>query len=293
MPGWQVSIEVPQAAVDAVEAAFLESAPFDQPPALTSFECKGGDPWQVDAIFENAPDLDMLQTRLTGVLAHYGVSAERLTLREVPPVDWVEEALKHHQPVEAGRFYVHGSHHKAHPGNRHAILIDAGMAFGTGQHETTLGCLRALDALAKRWQFTNPLDLGCGSGLLAIAMAKVWPCTVIASDIDPEAVRVAAENARLNGVGPRIDTVVATGLSHPRLRARAPYDLVTANILARPLIALAGRLSNAIAPGGILVLSGLLQQQETAVAAAYRNRGMPLVARFPVGEWMTLVLEKP
>lgn len=289
---WQVHVEVPRSAVPYVEAIFGTLGQDDRPPVVMSFEITGDQLWGVDVVVDEPVSGAVLSRRIDKALAELGHDAVKVGVTELEPVDWVAESLKHHQPVSAGRFYVHGSHHPKPALGRYAILIDAGMAFGTGQHETTAGCLRAIDTLARTARVHNPLDVGSGSGILAMAMAKAWPCRVLASDIDPEAVKVAAANARDNGVGGRIDVVTAVGLHHPAIRERAPYDLITANILARPLVQLAADLTGALAPGGTLVLSGFLRHQEAGVLAAYRHRGMRLLRRFPVGEWVTLVLGK-
>jgi ribosomal protein L11 methyltransferase len=290
--GWQVHVEVPKSAVPCVEAIFETLGHDERPPVVMSFEITDDRRWGVDVVVDEPISGAMLGRRVNKALAELGHDAVTVDVTELEPVDWVAESLKHHQPVSAGRFYVHGSHHPKPALSRYAILIDAGMAFGTGQHETTAGCLRAIDRLARTARIRNPLDVGSGSGILAMAMAKAWPCRVLASDIDPEAVKVAAANARDNGVGGRIDVVTAVGMHHPAIRERGPYDLITANILARPLVQLAGDLTRALEPGGVLVLSGFLRHQEAGVLAAYRHRGMRLLRRFPVGEWVTLVLGK-
>ncbi|MFN3232863.1 MAG: 50S ribosomal protein L11 methyltransferase [Alphaproteobacteria bacterium] len=286
MTAVQVTIEVHKSAVDRLEDVLLRAAPEDQPPALSSFAIEPGANWQIDAIYGEEID----RTVLTRALERAGVASKDIHMQDVPPVDWVAESLRHHQVVRAGRYYVHGSHHAPQPWNRYAIRIDAGMAFGTGQHETTLGCLRALDGLAKSQRIYNPLDLGCGTGVLAIAIAKTWPCTVTASDIDPDSTEITLENATNNGVGTRIDPVTAAGLTHPALRGRAPYDLITANILAQPLVDLASALSEVLTPESRVVLSGFLTHQEARVFAAYRGRGLRRIRRFQIGDWVTLVL---
>ncbi len=290
---WQVHVEVPRVAVPAVEAIFGALGGEDSPPVVMSFEIRGDQLWGVDVVVDQPVSGSHLSRRLNKVLADLGADDVKVHVAELEPVDWVAESLKHHRPVSAGRFYVHGSHHPRPALDRYAILIDAGMAFGTGQHETTAGCLRAIDRLARTRRIHNPLDVGSGSGILAMAMAKAWPCRVLASDIDPEAVKVAIGNTVGNGVGGRIDVVTAVGMRHPAIRERGPYDLIAANILARPLVQLAGDLTAALEPGGVLVLSGFLRHQEAGVLAAYRHRGMRLLRRYPVGEWVTLVLGRP
>jgi ribosomal protein L11 methyltransferase len=208
--------------------------------------------------------------------------------------DWVRESLQGLQPVVAGRFYLHGSHDRA---RRRAggisLEIDAGTAFGTGHHNTTTGCLLALDAILKQRLPRNVLDLGCGTGVLAIAAVRVAHRVTLATDIDVEAVRVTKANAALNGVGPLIRAVAAPGLKSRAIAACAPYDLILANILARPLAQLARGLSRLLAPGGRVVLSGLTADQLRWITACYCNNGLVLQRRLLLANWATLVLTKP
>jgi len=207
--------------------------------------------------------------------------------------DWVRQSLAGLAPVTAGRFYLHGSHdrHRRRAGGI-SLEIDAGMAFGTGHHGTTEGCLLALDYILKRRMPENILDVGCGTGVLAIAAARATGKPALASDIDPEAVRVTLANAALNGVKPLIGSFVAAGLGHPRIAAGGPYDLIFANILARPLVALSTGLSRALAPGGDLILSGLTLEQMRWIEATYESRGLALSRRITRGNWATLVFTR-
>lgn len=212
----------------------------------------------------------------------------------MPQEDWVRRSLEGLAPVVAGRFFLHGSHdrHQRRPGGI-ALEIDAGMAFGTGHHGTTEGCLIALDRILKRRLPENILDVGCGTGVLAIAAARATGRPALASDIDPEAVRVTLANAALNGVKPLIGSFVAAGLSHPRIAANGPYDLIFANILARPLVALSTGLARALKPGGDLILSGLTLEQMRWIEATYESRGLALAGRITRGNWATLVFTRP
>src|SRR5690606_18433115 len=206
--------------------------------------------------------------------------------------DWVALSLAGLPSVEAGRFFVHGAHHTPSAGAV-AILIEANQAFGTGHHGTTKGCLLAFDALLDRGEtFANVLDLGCGSGVLAIAAAKTTSARVTASDNDPVAVDVAQENFAANGVA-EIEAVVAEGLDSPALAARAPFDLIFANILAGPLIVLAPAVAAALGPGGRVILSGLLVEQRDSVLAAYRAAGLALESEGALDGWSTLVVRRP
>jgi len=212
----------------------------------------------------------------------------------VPDRDWVQQSLEGLAPVAAGRFFLYGSHdrHRRRHGGI-SLEIDAGTAFGTGHHGTTEGCLVALDRILKRRKPTRILDVGCGTGVLAIAAAKATGRTALASDIDPEAVRVSMGNSILNGVEPRVHSFTAAGLKHPAIAAGLPYDLIFANILARPLVGLGSGLSRALAPGGDLVLSGLTHDQIRWIEAVYRNRGLVRNGRVTRGNWATLVFCRP
>jgi ribosomal protein L11 methyltransferase len=267
----------------------------DPPPnALSLFEVPRAGlaaSYRIDAYFDDAPDLIALAQAFSemGVV---GASTPRI--ESVPNVNWVALSQAALPPVEAGRFIVHGSHDAVRVGRRRgAILIDAGEAFGTAHHQTTHGCLEALGQLAHVMKPRRVLDLGCGSGVLAIAASRLMPhATILASDIDPTSVDVARENSRLNGAGSRVRVVVSAGFQHPALHQGKAFDLIMANILARPLIALAGDIRHRLAVGGIAVLSGLLVTQAEQVSAAYRASGFRMVRRADRTGWTTLVLQR-
>lgn len=266
----------------------LEESIEHPPLAVSLFEVPGGG-WMVDAYYENAPDRAAIAAIIEVVLAG---SSDALTLEAVPDENWVAVSQAGLPPVAAGRFLIHGSHDRAIGRlRRNAIEIDAGEAFGTAHHATTLGCLLAIDRLTRQRRFDRVLDLGCGSGVLAIAAARVLPdATVTASDFDPEAVRVASENVRKNALAGRIRVVTSLDLAHPLLRRRAPYDLLIANILAEPLIGLAQRLARVVRPGGVVVLSGILQSQGAAVLAAYGAAGFARLRADRLNGWVILTL---
>jgi ribosomal protein L11 methyltransferase len=220
-----------------------------------------------------------------------GKLAPEFSIEALPDTDWVAKSLEGLAPVRTGRFLVHGRHDRqARRPNDIPIEIEAGQAFGTGHHGTTAGCLAAIDRLARTRPIANALDVGTGSGVLAIAIAKAAKASVLASDIDPVAVRVARDNIRLNGVAGSVRAVATVGLGKRVFVERAPYDLVVANILAGPLVVLAPQVRRLVAPGGIVVLSGLLPGQQTRVVAAYRGLGMVLVGATVLDGWTTLVL---
>ena len=275
--------EVPEAVED--EALSVSLVEIEDP---VSAEPVG---WQIDILFRAPPDPADLVARLGPALATASARLDHIVVERVLPEEWARAAELRLPPVAAGRFVVHGSHARADvPAAAVAIEIDAGLAFGSGEHATTRSCLLAIDRLARQRRFVRVLDVGCGSGVLAIAAAKCWPAEVLAVDNDPIAVRVARTNADLNGVRPRVRTALAEGYAHPLVRRRRPFDLILANILADPLIELAPALRAHLAPGGRAVLSGLLDRQADAVVAAHRRLGLRLLDQAQEGPWMALVL---
>ena len=293
---WKVTLPCTRAEAEQLKGDIAQFALLDAPPVLMTSEAEG-EAWRMDAYFEAEPgraDLDLLLA-LTPSARGVAPAVER-----IGDADWVTLSQQGLEPIRAGRFFVHTPAHRGSvPPGAVALEIDAGRAFGTGQHETTSGCLIALDRIrAAGVRIANLADIGTGTGLLAFAALRLWPgARAIASDVDPVAIEVAAENAAVNDVavgrGPgQLELAVAAGVDHRRLQARAPYDLIIANILAGPLIALAPSLAAALAPGGRLILAGLLDHQAEAVSAAYRRRGMRTVARIDRGTWPTLVLRK-
>jgi len=273
--------------------------------AVAAFETPGG-AWIVEAHFAEPPDAASLRDAVEATAGPQ--AAHDLVIETVTARDWVAASLAGLKPVAAGRFLVHGSHDRARiPGHRIGIEIEAALAFGTGHHGTTRGCLLALDGwlkgrgaqqalslpLPRKRGREKILDIGTGTGVLAIAAAKALRARVVASDIDVRAAAVARANARANAVGPLVEVVHAGGLAARRLRARGPYDLVLANILLAPLKRLAAPIAGVLAPDARVILSGLLAEQAPAAIAAYRAQGLVLQARIPLDEWITLVLRRP
>ncbi|MFL2771412.1 MAG: 50S ribosomal protein L11 methyltransferase [Rhodospirillaceae bacterium] len=277
---------------------------YDRALAVSFFQDPEGpiSSWQIDVLFEQEPDPADLAARLATVAAQYGHEHPTITIIPTPKRDWVSETLSSFKPIRIGRFYVHGSHHRGSaPLNSLPLIVDATIAFGTGEHPTTKGCLLALDSLAKRSRFrrligqtggTPILDIGCGTAILAMAAARCWPVNVLATDIDTEAVGVARMMVIINGLAARVFIVRANGFAHRQITARAPYALITANILARPLCAMARDLSIALAPRGRLILSGILLRQIPMVRSAYQLCGLSLERKISIGEWSTLVFKR-
>jgi len=284
--GWKLQVVVPPHAVDAFSQAL---APLCV--AMVAFEVAEGSLWRVEGYVPAQPPHAQVSAALAIAAARAGVAEPPVACLPVPVVDWVAENQRAFQPLRAGRYFVHPSHFDgAPPAGAIALTLDAGAAFGTGEHATTRGCLLALDRLARARRFRQVLDLGCGSGILALAAAATWRRPVLAADIDPQAVMVAQANARRNGLGPLVRAQHSDGFAARELRRGAPYDLIMANILAGPLVALSRELRRYLAPGGAVVLSGLLAQQENAVCAACRRQGLRLVRRIAIDGWHTLVL---
>ena len=278
-PLWKASVALTKAEAADVAAA-LELDGTAQ--AVLIAEEPFADGAVVEALYTEAPDAAYL-TRITG---------REVNVEPLPDQDWIRLSQEGLPPVRAGRFFVYGAHDAGKvPHGVIPMKIEAGLAFGTGHHETTALCLGALSELARERSFRNVLDLGCGTGLLAIGAAKLWKRSVLASDIDPVAVEVTRDNARANGVAPLVRAVTADGLTNPILANGAPYDLLIANILAGPLTQLAPSILRSLAPGAVLLLSGLLRNQEKLVISFYRS--LRYVGARRAGPWSALVLEKP
>ncbi len=283
---WRIELPASEATVDAVEAVLAPRCL-----AVSRFvEARPGR-WRVEGIAAAEPDDRALAAALAEVFASRGLAAPTPTVEPLPDRDWVGDGLAAFPPLRIGRYDVRGSHvAEPPPAGAVAIRLDAGTAFGSGQHASTKGCLLVLDRLAKARRFARPLDLGCGSGILAIAIAKTWRVPVVAGDIDPEAARVAGANARVNGVARSVRIGCGPGYRPPVVAAGAPYDLVVANILARPLARMAGDLAGNLAPGGVAVLSGLVAADAPWLAAAHRLVGLSVRRTMVIDGWATLVL---
>lgn len=245
--------------------------------------------WVFEATCDAEPDIEAFNAIAREVLGgEVSFAVETID----PTVNWVAKSLEGLKPVLAGGFYVYGSHEDAPPAGVTGIKIDAAQAFGTGHHETTTGCLEAIDRALKRRRYSSMIDVGTGTGVLAIALAKRTHLPVLATDIDPIAVETTIDNARDNGVSRNIIAIEATGLDHRQIATGAPYDMVVANILAGPLVALAPAVRKVTQAGATVILSGILNTQANRVISAYGIQHIVLKHRIEKKEWTTLVLER-
>jgi ribosomal protein L11 methyltransferase len=265
---------------------------------MKNHEATDGDRWSVEMTSYGEPDLDAIYARLeefmrdknlSGIITRADISAEKL-----PQKDWLRHVHENFPPVTIGTFFVFGSHYEGEtPKGLIPLKIDAATAFGSGEHETTKGCILSFEFLAQQRAFKNALDMGCGSGILAIAMTKIWPdIRVTAVDIDPESIVVTERHAQMNAAEKHFSFEAGDGYQSPVVAKNGPYDLIAANILAGPLIAMAPDLDAHLAPGGFCVLSGLLARQEEDVIAAHAARGLSLVKSIAINDWRALVLQK-
>jgi ribosomal protein L11 methyltransferase len=286
VPLWSIRLQLDHKPADDARFA-LENAlePFGE--AMSSFETDNGKGWLIEVIGQAKPAARDVAAALKPLGNHHA------KIDRVPDKDWLAESRKGLPEFRAGPFFFYGSHFKGKvPKNLIGLEIDAGMAFGTGRHETTKGCLLAVAKLAKTSRFRKPLDVGTGTGILAFGVARLCKVNVIAGDNDADAVRVAKENAALNKLGKQVRILKSDGYRAKAIRDGAPYDLVTANILANPLIQLAPSLARVLAKDGRAVLSGLLNEQAKDVLAAHEAVGLTLDFRLRLGDWSVLVLKK-
>ena len=277
---WQVTLTVDRSEVDVIDDALSEAGAL----SVSSFEEGGGPLWRIAALFADEPSLGDLA-------ACFGGDAPAdLTIEHLPERDWVSENLAGFPPIVVAGFCIHGSHARPTDKSLTPIRIDAGPAFGSGEHATTEGCLVAIDRLAADGRrVTRALDMGCGSGILAIAIAKRWPgARVLGVDIDAPSVRFAQEAVAANGVAAHVSIVEGDGYRAPDVARCGPFDLIVANILSRPLIEMAPDLARHAASGGTAILSGLLVDQAAQVIAAHEKQGLALVRRADLRGWATL-----
>jgi ribosomal protein L11 methyltransferase len=294
---WKLTLPCTRAEAEAIDVDFSALAMLEPPPVLMTTEevVDDAERWRLDAYFDSKPD----KATIAAIRALVpSAAASKAKAERVPDADWVSLSQSGLEPVHAGRFFVHTAEYRgAVPPDARAFTIPAGLAFGTGHHETTTGCLTMLDAMKRSGaRVGNLIDLGTGTGLLAFAALHLWPrAYATATDIDAIAIEVTIENAEANAVPlgqrqGRVALAVADGTDNAMIQRRAPYDLVIANILAGPLVEMAPDIGAILAPGGQVVLAGLLGRQAEAVARAYRRQGLRLAARLDLGDWAILRL---
>jgi len=262
--------------------------------AVSFFEEQGSDLWVVEIITPLEPSLEEFKKLLAPVCAAINIPLPSFSTEQLPDTDWLEATWKSFPPRQIGRYYVYGSHTTPSPPPTSVTLeINAATAFGSGEHETTTGCLLILDTLAIAGRkFQKPLDMGCGSGILAMAIAKTWNVQVVAADNDPECIRVTEHNATLNQCSPLIKAVLSEGFATPEIIAHGPYDLIVANILATPLFEMANDFATSLAPKGVLILSGLLSRHRDQMVKAYEAEGFNFISHKTINDWEALMLEK-
>ncbi len=283
---WMVEVVVPKEAVEAVEEVLLHRFG-----AVSAFENERTKRWDMSGISADRPDREELETALAQVAKELNIDTPKPQLYELSSRDWVDENQAHFPPVEVGRVFVRGSHYEGDiPTGRIGLEINAATAFGSGEHQTTRGCLLALQDIKDR-RFRKPLDVGCGSGILSMAMAKLWRIPITAVDIDPESVRVSRWNFQLNGLGNRVRVGCGNGYKAGIVRKRGPYDLIVANILLRPLCQMATDLRQNLAFGGVAVLSGFFASDLPRIESVHRRVGLRVRRRYVVGDWAAVVLQ--
>jgi ribosomal protein L11 methyltransferase len=290
-PAWRIAMELPDG---SCVAAFEEAIALDDA-VVTAQEIAGSPGWRLTGYCTGQPDRASLDMRVAIAAASAAIDPPPIIIEEIPATDWVADYQSRTKPVTIGRFFIYPSHfHDSVPRGLTGMKLDAGLAFGTGEHESTAGCLVALQGLKdKGLNVGRGLDMGCGSAILAIAMARLWPDSVIvAVDNDPISVSTATENVADNGCAGAVSVAESDGYGGAVVQSGTPYDLITANILARPLIAMVPGAASALAVGGHAILSGILSEQAEEVLDSYVSAGFALSERLDFGSWATLVLER-
>lgn len=289
---WRVEVAATAESVNAFEEAL---DPFCE--ALSWFATDSEGVWRIEGFTQTKPEGAALAQALSVVAKNFDIPVPEVLILPVAPRDWVAESLKMFPPTDAGRFFIYGTHFETSPPfGRIPILLNPGRAFGSGDHATTMGCLLALSDMIGHQHFTRPLDMGCGSGILSIAIAKAWHVPVRAVDIDIHSVLVAKENVRRNGVAPLVLPLRSNGYTSPKVTRRGGYDLIVSNILANPLCRMAKQMSQTLRQpeqgGGIAVLAGFIERDANRVYAAYFRQGFRLLKSYHIKGWCTLVLER-
>ena len=294
LAGWRLSARLSRAAFETLEAALAENADAVVTETLEAAHPARDAPrdWLRVTLFGTAPPTDDARTeRLLALLREAGAALDGTAPQPVRAADWGARSLASFPPVSVGRFTIHGAH-QAQPRRRFVLCVDAGAAFGSGRHETTQGCLLALDWLARRRRVRVAFDIGTGSGILAVAAARLWPARVVATDSDPMAVAAAGATVRRNALSGRVRVVLGTGLRARGAARPGRADLICANIRARPVAAMAPACARLLRRRGALVLSGLLASEERFVLAAFRARRLRLRCRIFLDPWVTLILTR-
>jgi ribosomal protein L11 methyltransferase len=289
---WRVDFSVPKAYRNQFED-LLE--PYCL--ALSSFEDEQSDEWKIEGLTAVEPDASGISKKLENLANQHSILTPTVTFDLVPPKNWLAENLIDFPPIQIGRYYIHGNHIQPTAlGGMIQLKLDSGSAFGSGEHATTEGCLRAMEYLARQFDFKKILDMGCGSGILAMAATKTWHCRVIASDIDDEATRVTTKNVKKNSLKGLIHATCGIGYSSELVRNNAPYDLILCNILANPLVQMAGDLSRHLDSDPnrrqFVILSGLLERDSNRVIAAHRARSLHLYNKININGWIVLVMTR-
>ncbi len=286
---WRIEIVSPPGAVVAFEAV-LDS--FSD--VISCFVNESDENWHIEGYGPAKPNASRLALALSTAAGDLGLDAPVVQIDRMPDRDWVAESLRLFPPVSIGRYFIHGDHYLSPvPAGKISLRLNTGAAFGSGEHASTEGCLIALGDLARSRRFRRPLDMGCGSGILSLAMARTWRASVLGADNDPHAVQVARNNVRRNGLASLVSIVESNGYASRRITGSVGFDLVVSNILANPLCTMARELGSVLRPGGVAVLSGFYVQDGNRVFCAHRHHGLHLKRRYDINGWRTLVLEKP
>lgn len=289
---WRIDFHIPKDHRDAFEDV-LE--PYCL--ALTSFENEKTGAWDIESLTAAEPDSAGITAKIETLSKTLGISAPKVYFDLMPPKNWLADNFMDFPPLQVGRYYIHGTHVEPKAlGGLIELVLDSGSAFGSGEHATTEGCLRVMESLACRYQFHNILDMGCGSGILAMAAAKTWARPIIASDIDDESTRVTNANAEQNGLKHLIKATTGDGYASHLVRNNGPYDLIVCNILANPLVEMAGDLDRHLSKDrsrpAFAILSGLLERDANRVIAAHRARGLKLYRKLVINGWVILVMKR-
>lgn len=286
---WRITFRVPEAVTETAEIVLSRFAG-----AISSSAAVNDADWMVEGFSEVEPDRQSIETAVAALAADIGIETPTVRFDLEPTIDWLTHNLEAFPPVLWARFWIAGTHvTDPMPHGMTPLRIDAGTAFGSGEHPTTGGCLTLIDRLAKRRRTVRRvLDMGCGSGILGIAAAKTWQSSIIASDLDPESVRVTQRHAAVNQVSDVVDTCVSDGYKAAAIRRAGPFDLIIANILARPLARLSKDLSAHLRPDGHAIISGLLSRDGPWMKACHRYHGLHVVDQVEINGWLTIMLRR-